>query len=791
MWKLNDGNAEGSSTDAMLKFSIIIPAHNSAGHLLPCIESLRALAPPVGGHEIILVDDASTDETVTLASTAGETLPALRVVARRSCGGPGAARNSGLEVATGQWVIFLDSDDELQPEALVVLEAFIEQQATPVDAVGYDWTAIGPGEGLNSSKRVGRRDGNFLGQRERLMHLYLTHRMDGSAIYTAVCRDLLERNRLRFASGLHEDVDFIFRVYFHAQNTAFLPRVLYRKRNRATSIINRISIAHLDGYFRAWTAIGNFLQDAGLPAGDLSRYWYDYRYGTIGAIATRVREVVRHGGDAAVMAPLFERIASHVRALVEDGRYDPALEVKTVYGMITGLFWRVMNGGGDSQARAVDILANIRELQGKSWSCVDLHHSLFLRADEVRTCCKRFFVAGQMRGDVSLFRVPPDRTAPVSSGAILAAKQALHQAINSGEPSACDGCPFLEFREWSPLNELDITYLSMEQHTVCNLRCTYCSEDYFGGKQPIYDVPGTLAALMEQGVMKHCHLVVWGGGDPVLARDFEGMVTKLAHTLPAAQQRVLTNAVEHSPAVEALLKAGRAQVITSIDAGIESTFKSVRGRPGLDKVCRNLATYAGANTDRVTVKYIFTDGNSTVGEVRAFAALMEERGLLGCHFQLSCDFKHEGIHAEATHAMLLLYGLLRKGGARGLYLDELVRQRLGPIAVDEVHRLAGFEFIAQPAHFPRGLIIWGAGQQAKHLLTGTIFFKQVPVVCFVDATPSKIGTRFMGADVRDPATLAESDLPVLLAAVQGYPLILEQYKGLGFPESRLVQELIL
>ncbi|MBT6529285.1 MAG: hypothetical protein HOK99_00025 [Betaproteobacteria bacterium] len=58
-------------------------------------------------------------------------------------------------------------------------------------------------------------------------------------------------------------------------------------------------------------------------------------------------------------------------------------------------------------------------------------------------------------------------------------------------------------------------------------------------------------------------------------------------------------------------------------------------------------------------------------------------------------------------------------------------------------------------------------------------------------TSRKIGTMFHGKEVKHPEALIETKSPVVIAAVQGYPLILEQFRLLGLSESRLISDLIL
>ena len=776
-----------------MKFSIIVPLYNSGKYLEACLDSIRHQDIDPRRFEALVIDDCSTDRSVALASTYAAAMPNLHLITLAANSGPGIARNAGLRAARGEWVLFLDSDDELGPDCLSTLDTFlVSGDHGELDALGFDWASKNAGGTLNSSKRVGRRDGAYLADHDLLIRQYLSHRMDGSVIFTALRLEMIRQFDIRFAHGLHEDADFIFVSFYYSRASAYLDRILYYKRNHAESIINGVSERHIDGYFRAWTAIGRFLASVD---GDRPELLKCYRHGTIAAIATRVREVLRHGIDIERMAALFRRIRSHACALFDDEQFSLQIsESRTVYYQIAASFLRAMTLPAASDVeKAAIIRQDFEALRDKSWSCTDLHHSLFLRPDEVRTCCKRFFVDGERRGDVSLF--PVTVSDPVAPQTILAAKRALYQAINSGEPTPCDGCPFLEFKPWSPLNHLDIRTLSLEHHSICNLHCSYCSEDYFGGKTPIYDVAGTIAALVGDGALAHHSLIVWGGGEPVVAKDFAENLTRMADVPGGAQQRVLTNALKFSPPLRDLLARNLVQIVTSIDAGTEATFEAVRGRPGLNRVCSNLRAYADASPDRVTIKYIFTNGNMSLGEVQAFAALMQTHRLLGCNFQISTDFSTPSVEAEALMSMVVLFGLLRKAGAVVVYFDELLRDRLACIDMDDdqlgaICHLAGAGEIATPARYPR-VVVWGAGQQARFLMEGTRFFKAVEVPFFVDATPEKQGTRFFGKEILAPSALLTNGDPVLIAAVQGYPLILEQFRALGLPDSRLIRALIL
>jgi glycosyltransferase involved in cell wall biosynthesis len=93
-------------------FSVIIPTFNRATFVTKAIDSV--LQQTVSSYEVIVVDDGSTDSTAEVLTAYKDKITLLKQANR----GVGAARNRGLESAIGEWVAFLDSDDEWKPQYL-------------------------------------------------------------------------------------------------------------------------------------------------------------------------------------------------------------------------------------------------------------------------------------------------------------------------------------------------------------------------------------------------------------------------------------------------------------------------------------------------------------------------------------------------------------------------------------------------------------------------------------------------------------------------------------------------
>ena len=109
-----------------MKLSIVVPVYNVAECLSRCVKSL--LAQDLKDCEILLVDDGSTDgKSGRLCDEYAAANPDVIRTIHKVNGGLGDARNTGLETATGEYVLFVDSDDHIAPETIQTLWPFLEQ----------------------------------------------------------------------------------------------------------------------------------------------------------------------------------------------------------------------------------------------------------------------------------------------------------------------------------------------------------------------------------------------------------------------------------------------------------------------------------------------------------------------------------------------------------------------------------------------------------------------------------------------------------------------------------------
>lgn len=109
------------------KFSIIVPVYNASCTICKCVDSIQAQTCP--DWQLILVNDGSTDNSSHVCRLLAER--DTRIIAiDKDNGGPSSARNIGLKAATGEWILFVDSDDYISPDTLLHISDEIGNGAT-------------------------------------------------------------------------------------------------------------------------------------------------------------------------------------------------------------------------------------------------------------------------------------------------------------------------------------------------------------------------------------------------------------------------------------------------------------------------------------------------------------------------------------------------------------------------------------------------------------------------------------------------------------------------------------
>ena len=209
-----------------MKFSIVVPVYNVEDYLEQCLESLQA--QDFQDFEAVCVNDGSTDNSRRILAEWEERFPQMKVIDREN-GGLSAARNTGLKASTGEYVVFVDSDDWVEPTML----SRLADETNGEDMVCFACQRT-DNEKFDVMKREQGNGWDYF-NRHALEHREVAFVCVWQRCYR---RQFLLDNDLWFREGiLHEDNQFTPRVCLKAQNIKVIPDVLYNYRIRPGSIM--------------------------------------------------------------------------------------------------------------------------------------------------------------------------------------------------------------------------------------------------------------------------------------------------------------------------------------------------------------------------------------------------------------------------------------------------------------------------------------------------------------------------------------------------------------------------
>jgi MoaA/NifB/PqqE/SkfB family radical SAM enzyme len=416
-------------------------------------------------------------------------------------------------------------------------------------------------------------------------------------------------------------------------------------------------------------------------------------------------------------------------------------------------------------------------------TCDDLENSLYLGPDQFRACCQRFFYESKIRGDAPLMNL--DENSLPTPKQILKARQNLYNKIQNDKAESCKGCRYIEEVDNPPQITNNIKHLSIEHHSVCNLRCAYCSEIYYGGKKPHYKIDEFIKSLSKENCLNNCKQIVWGGGEPTADKSFQKTLENIDHySSPDLYHRVFTNSVSYRKVVEEFLKKRLIKIITSVDAGTEETFTKVRGRNRMKNVFENLHKYSRYKPSDIAIKYIINNENNSEYELKEFVKKCVKYDLTGCCFQISINYKYEKLSLSQLNSVGFLMGSLMKENIKKVYVDDHIMARFAglnsneKIKLEDFLKIHGFENILIDPKKYDSIILFGAGQIAKELVTKTNFFKNICSFDIIDTSSKKIGTKFLGKKIHGMDLLENDNRNLIISAVQSfddiYSLILDK-----------------
>lgn len=196
-----------------MKISVIVPVYNAEKYLKKCIESVRK--QKYTNWELILVNDGSTDGSIDIINQAIHTDTRIKKIDQQNQG-PGNARNNGIEIATGDFVVFLDSDDFLSEDYF----EFIRLKGKNNDLIFIDVNQISEDGRILKKESMSKYK---KWSKDRIIRSQMTGKIPWGGVRKCVKLKLLRDNKIKYTShSIGEEALYSFRILQCAKNIDFI-----------------------------------------------------------------------------------------------------------------------------------------------------------------------------------------------------------------------------------------------------------------------------------------------------------------------------------------------------------------------------------------------------------------------------------------------------------------------------------------------------------------------------------------------------------------------------------------
>lgn len=218
------------------KISIIMPLYNVEKYVSISIESV--INQNYDNLELIIVNDGSTDKSANIARSYEEKDKRIKLIHKEN-GGLSDARNTGINHATGDYIIFIDSDDKWESNSLKPLIEFIESNNLDVAIFGYSADVYDKDNNLISSTKVVEDEKIFDKSIDYQKILISNKQIIGYAWNKIYKTTMLRNNNIYFEKGISyiEDVLFNRTVYSFAKRIGFFEKSIYHYAQRKTETL--------------------------------------------------------------------------------------------------------------------------------------------------------------------------------------------------------------------------------------------------------------------------------------------------------------------------------------------------------------------------------------------------------------------------------------------------------------------------------------------------------------------------------------------------------------------------
>lgn len=242
-----------------MKVSIIVPIYNVQAYLRECLDSL--INQTFDEYEIILINDGSTDNSSTIAEEYANNHKNIRLINTIN-GGLSSARNIGIKNASGEYLVFVDSDDYVSNDYVSTLYNSIIQNTSDITICSFERIK----ESGNQTEII-ELDENINYSEIDILKNILSGKLECYAWNKIYKRELFLLNNIEYPVGrLYEDILTLIKLTINSKRISFINKPLYKYRIREGSITNTRGIKQAKDFVYAIDSVNALIKSCGLES---------------------------------------------------------------------------------------------------------------------------------------------------------------------------------------------------------------------------------------------------------------------------------------------------------------------------------------------------------------------------------------------------------------------------------------------------------------------------------------------------------------------------------------------
>lgn len=250
--------------------SVIIPLYNVENYIIKCLDSFEKQV--YKNFELIIINDGSKDNSASVVEAyLNKSKMKIKLINQENAG-VSAARNKGIDEASGECICFVDADDMVAPEYLNRMIEVMNKNNCDLVICG----SISVPEDWDISVYTYKKYPVEIMDSYEVLRKFLYHDIVAGVCFLMVKKEVIEMNKLRFAEGYRysEDLEMVWKLIAHSNTIAHIRDQLYIYRTRIGSAMSVVDDKRLDG-FALMKGLEKYLQKVRPDFSDEFR-----RYGT-------------------------------------------------------------------------------------------------------------------------------------------------------------------------------------------------------------------------------------------------------------------------------------------------------------------------------------------------------------------------------------------------------------------------------------------------------------------------------------------------------------------------------